>query len=50
MNSTIYLYNLQLFAEAGTVTNVTTGTVNSYTGAGTPTDAMPPTMKTFYDT
>ena len=50
MNSNIYLFDLQLFAEAGTVTNVTTGTVNSYTGAGTPTDAMTPTMKTFYDT
>lgn len=50
MNSNIYLFDLQLFAEAGTVTNVTTGTVNSYTGAANATDAMTPSMKTFYDT
>ena len=45
-----YRFDLQLFAEAGTVTNTTTGTVNSYTGAATTTDAMTPSMKTFYDT
>ena len=46
----MFIWNLQLFAEAGTVTNVTTGTVNSYTGAATTTTAMSATMKTFYDT
>ena len=45
-----YRFALQLFAAAGTVTNTTTGTVNSYTGAATTTDAMTPSMKTFYDT
>ena len=45
-----YRFDLQLFAEAGTVTNTTTGTVNSYPGAATTTDAMTPSMKTFYDT
>jgi N4-gp56 family major capsid protein len=46
----MFIFDLQLFAEAGTVTNVTTGTVNSYTGAANNTDALSPTMKTFYDT
>lgn len=46
----MFKFNLQLFAEAGTVTNVTTGTVNSYTGVSDTTTAMSPTMKTFYDT
>lgn len=45
-----YLFNLQMFAEAGTVTNVTTGTVNSYTGATTNTTAMTAEMKSFYNT
>lgn len=43
-------YDLQLFAEAGTVTNTTTGHVNSYTGAATTTNALSDSMKTFYDT
>lgn len=43
--------NLQLFADgAGVNTNVTTGTVNSYTGVASTTTAMTPTMKTYYDT
>ncbi len=46
----MFKFNLQLFAEAGTVTNVTTGTVNAYTGVANTTTAMSPTMKTFYDT
>ena len=46
----MFIFDLQLFAEAGTVTNVTTGTVNSYTGVANNTDALSPTMKTFYDT
>ena len=41
---------LQFFADAGTVVNVTTGTVNAYTGAEEVTDAMSPTLKDFYDT
>lgn len=44
------IFNLQLFADAGTVTNTTTGTVNAYTGDKTTTGAMSPTMKTYYDT
>lgn len=44
------MIDLQLFAEAGNVVNVTTGTVNAYTGAANTTDAMSATMKTFYDT
>ena len=46
----MFRFNLQLLAEAGTVTNTTTGTVNAYTGAATTTDALSPTMKVFYDT
>lgn len=46
----MFKFNLQLFAEAGTVTNTTTGTVNSYTGVANTTDALSPTMKVFYDT
>ena len=48
--NTIYLYDLQLFAEAGNVVNTTTGTVNAYTGAENTTSALSPTMKTYYDT
>ena len=40
-----YRFDLQLFAEAGTVTNTTTGTVNSYTGAVNTTDAMSATIE-----
>lgn len=50
MSKLIYLFALQMFAEAGTVTNVTTGTVNSYTGATTNTDALKVEDKVFYDT
>ena len=50
MFDNIYRFDLQLFAEAGTVTNTTTGTVNAYTGAATTTDALSASMKTFYDT
>ena len=41
---------LQLFAEAGSVVNTTTGTVNAHTGAATTNNAMAPELKTFYDT
>lgn len=44
---------LQLFAEAGTQTNTTTGYVNSYTGSVTEFDAkntLAPELKEFYDT
>lgn len=48
---TNYMYfDLQLFAEAGNVVNVTTGTVNAYTGVANTTDAMSSTMKSFYNT
>lgn len=50
MFDNIYRFDLQLFAEAGTVTNTTTGTVNAYTGTATTTDALSASMKTFYDT
>ena len=50
MSKLIYLFAFQMFAEAGTVTNVTTGTVNSYTGATTNTDALKVEDKVFYDT
>ena len=45
-----YLFNLQMFAEAGNVVNTTTGHVNAYTGAATTTNALSASMKTFYDT
>ena len=48
--NTIYLYDLQLFAEAGNVVNTTTGNVNAYTGAADATGAVSTTMKTFYNT
>lgn len=50
MSNLYTMFNLQLFAEAGNVVNVTTGTVNAYTGTASTTDAMTATMKTFYDT
>ena len=43
-------FNLQLFADSGTLVNTTGGSVNAYTGAATTTNAMSPTMKTYYDT
>ena len=42
--------NLQLFADAGSVVNTTTGSVNAYTGAAEATNAMSGELKTFYDT
>ena len=45
-----YLFNLQMFAEAGNVVNTTTGHVNAYTGAANTTNALSASMKTFYDT
>ena len=48
--NTIYLYDLQLFAEAGNVVNTTTGNVNAYTGAANATGAVSTTMMTFYNT
>ena len=42
--------NLQLFDAVQSVTNTTTGDVNSYTGAANATGALSATMKTYYDT
>lgn len=45
--------DLQLFADAGTVVNATTGYVNAYNGTTTAFDAqntLNPTIKEFYDT
>ena len=46
------LLNLQLFADAGSNVNTTTGTANNSTGAITPYtgNGMSSTLKTFYDT
>ena len=41
---------LQLFADAGSVVNTTTGTVNAGTGAAETSSAMSGELKTFYDT
>ena len=41
---------LQLFAEAGSVVNTTTGDVNAHTGDANTTGAMSGEMKSFYDT
>jgi len=41
---------LQMFADAGTVVNTTTGDVNAYTGSANATGALSDTMKTYYDT
>ena len=49
----IYEFNLQFFADAGTVVNATGNVVNAYTGATeafTDTHTLAPEMKTFYDT
>ena len=43
-------FDLQHLADAGTVVNTTTGTVNAYTGTPTTSDKMSATMKTYYDT
>ena len=42
--------NLQLFADAGSVVNTTTGHVDAYSGAKQDTGAMSGELKTFYDT
>ena len=49
-NEIINKFNLQLFADAGTVVMTTGGTANAYTGETTTTNAMSPTLKEFYDT
>ena len=49
---TLFLMNLQLFAESGTAVNATGGMVNAYTGATTDYDGngFNGELKTFYDT
>ena len=42
--------DLQLFAEAGSVVNTSTGTVNAHTGEKTGSSDMSAALKTFYDT
>ena len=42
--------SLQLFAEAGSVVNTTTGSVNAHTGAAETSSAMDGELKVFYDT
>ena len=44
------ILNLQLFAEAGSVVNTTTGYVNAHTGVADTTNAMDPQLKAYYDT
>lgn len=46
----ITFISIQFFADAGTVVNVTSGTVNAYTGQANATEAMSATLKDFYDT
>ena len=43
-------FDLQRFAEAGTVVNTTTGTANAYTGDTTAGSGMTAAMKTYYNT
>ena len=53
MKEIINLFNLQLFAEAGTLVNATGNYVNAYTGDTTAFDGvntMSGELKTFYDT
>ena len=48
-----FVFDLQLFAEAGTLVNATGNYVNAYTGnteAFSGTNTLTPTMKEFYDT
>jgi N4-gp56 family major capsid protein len=49
-NEIINKFNLQLFADAGTVVMTTGGTANAYTGETAATGAMSSTLKEFYDT
>lgn len=46
----ITVFTLQMFADAGSVVNTTTGTANAYEGTTSQTNAMSSTLKTFYDT
>ena len=53
MKEIINLFNLQLFADAGTLVNATGNYVNAYTGDATAFDAtntLSGELKTFYDT
>ena len=54
MNTIFENFDLQLFAEAGSLVNtLTNGYVNAHTGATTPFDSantLAPELKTFYDT
>ena len=43
-------FNLQMFADAGSVVNTTTGNVDAYSGTAEATNAMSGELKTFYDT
>ena len=43
-------FNLQLFAEAGTLVNATEGYVNAHTGSLESSTGMSAELKTFYDT
>lgn len=48
-----YKFNLQMFADAGSLVNATGQYVNAYTGEGTQfsgTNTLSPGMKTYYDT
>ena len=47
---TLASLGLQMFADAGTSVNATTGMVNAYTGEHTASSAMSGELKTFYDT
>lgn len=47
---TLASLGLQMFADAGTSVNATTGMVNAYTGEHTASSAMSAELKTFYDT
>ena len=49
-NEIINKFNLQMFADAGSVVMTTTGIANAYNGDVETTNAMSPTLKTFYDT
>ena len=44
------VFDLQRFADSGTLVNTTTGSANAYTGEVVTDQRMSPTMKTFYDT
>ena len=46
----IEMMNLQLFDAVQSITNTTTGHVDSYSGNPVTTNALSPTMKEYYDT